>query len=77
MSIAFRIYTTRDAGIICSPTMRRQSTRQFRLNTLYIAFGCVVHMNSLELSITYVRLIESQLLSPLPICSAKVNVSKQ
>ncbi len=36
MSIAFRIYTTRDAAIICSPTMRLESTRQFRLNTLYI-----------------------------------------
>ena len=36
MSIAFRIYTTRDAAIIFSPTMRPQSRRQFRLNTLYI-----------------------------------------
>ena len=36
MSIAFRIYTTRDAAIICSPTMRPQSTRQFRLHILYM-----------------------------------------
>ncbi len=36
MSIAFRIYTTRDATLICSPTMRPQSTRKFRLNTLYV-----------------------------------------
>ncbi len=37
MSIAFRIYTTCDAVIICSPTTRPQSTRQFRPHTLYMS----------------------------------------